>query len=84
MTEVRMKTLFRMHIHPNVWLGLSLEIVKDHSLFFFLFGFNLLYSSHCCCNLAEVPSVARGILKLELKQRTYKGDQNLIIPPDVT
>ena len=26
----RQKNLFRMHIHPNVWLGLSLEVVKDH------------------------------------------------------
>jgi len=39
MTEVRMKNLLRMHIHSNVWLGLSLEVVKDHFL-----GFNLLYS----------------------------------------
>ena len=29
MTEVRMKNLLRMHIHPDVWLGLSLEVVKD-------------------------------------------------------
>ena len=67
MTEVRMKTLFRMHIHPNVWLGLSLEIVKDHSLFFFLFGFNLLYSLH----RRFVPGVSRGFLKFKLKQKTY-------------
>ena len=54
MTEVRMKNLFRMHIHINVWLGLSLEVVKDQFLVYLL-GFNF----------------ARGILKIELKQKTY-------------
>jgi len=44
MTEVRMKNLFRMHIHHNVWLGLSLEVVKDHFLFFYL---DLIYFIHC-------------------------------------
>jgi len=65
-----MKNLFSMHIHPNVWhwLGLSLEVVKDH--FCFLFGF-IIYFIHCHAplfrnlsfyyKLAEVPGVARGI-----------------------
>ena len=66
MTEVRMKNLFRMHIHPNVWLCLSLEVVRDH-LLFSLFGFNKLFSLH----RRFVPSVSRGFLKFKLKQKTF-------------
>ena len=61
MTEVRMKNLSRMHIHPNRMGAIKDSEVKELFLNakprrlefggskrpFFLFGFNLLYSLHC-------------------------------------
>ena len=83
MTEVRMKNLFRMHIHPTrmgaiadseVKQFLSLKVVKDH--IFFLIWIYLLYSLHRRLSFLFIitswsASVARGILKIELKQQTY-------------
>ena len=84
MTQVRMKNLLRMHIHPNrkgairdyevkqLFLNaksrrfeFGLEVLKDHFLFFNLRRFVIFFFYQ----QDEVPGVARGILKIELKQK---------------
>ena len=72
MTEVRMKIYLECTFWHD-WLGLSLEVVKDQ--FFSFFYLDLIYFIYCTAvsfyyKLAEVPGVARGILKIELRQKT--------------
>ena len=79
MTEVRMKNLFRMHIHPNRMAAIRDSQVKQlflnakpRRLEFFNFEFLIIAAPSCNLTfyykLAEVPGVTRGILKIKLKK----------------